>query len=219
MGLLSFLNRCNIENENKSKPFYKNSNNSERKDWFSRTRPWHKVDPRIIDALIAKYNDDPMFEVFVITSMENGLVQDYENISNKGIDPEVACSVIAGILVKHGTKAFEQVGNLFKRGNIHARKLSKVHENAMNLLESSIIIDSNQVIAYAQLASLRAMLNKNDEALSFVEKGLTALEQIKESGAPFHKSNIPEIRNASQHFDDIKNHLLALRKDLLVKSA
>ncbi len=213
MGLFEFLKKDKIENENKSKPFHKNHNNLERKDWFSRTRPWCKIEPRIIDALIAKYNNDPMFEVFVITSMENGLMKEYEEIGHKDIDPEVACSVISGILFKHGANAAAQVGNMFSSGNINERKLSKVYENAMNLLESSIIIDLNQINAYVQLAGLRAMFNKKDDALSFVQQGLKAIERIKESDIPFHKSNISEIKNTAQHLDDTEELLLSLERD------
>lgn len=213
MGLFSFLKQDKIENENKSKPFHKNVNNAERKDWFSRTRPWHKIDPRIIDALIAKYNDDPMFEVFVITSMENGLVKEYEDIGLKGIDPGVACSIISGILSKHGTNASAQVGNIFSSGNINEKKLSKIYGDALNLLESSIILDSNQINSYIQLAGLKGMLNKNDEALRFVQQGLMAINRIRESKAPFHKSNIPEIQNAAQLLDNAEEILLALEKD------
>ncbi|MFA7348948.1 MAG: hypothetical protein WCZ86_14430 [Desulfurivibrionaceae bacterium] len=213
MGLFSILKQDKIENENKSKPFHKNVNNAERKDWFSRTRPWHKIDPRIIDALIAKYNDDPMFEVFVITSMENGLVKEYEDIGLKGIDPGVACSIISGILSKHGTNASAQVGNIFSSGNINEKKLSKIYGDALNLLESSIILDSNQINSYIQLAGLKGMLNKNDEALRFVQQGLMAINRIKESKAPFHKSNIPEIQNAAQLLDNSEEILLALEKD------
>jgi len=213
MGLFSFLKKEKIENENKSKPFHANTNNSERKDWFSRTRSWYKVNPGIIDALIEKYNIDPMFEVFVITSMENGLVKEYEELGLKGIDPEIACSVISGILFKHGCNASAQVGDMFNSGNINERKLSKVYENALNLLESSIIIDSNQINAYVQLAGLRGMFNKNDEALSFVQQGLIAIERIKESDIPFHKSNIAGIQKTDQHLDDTKKMLLALEND------
>lgn len=213
MGLFSFLKQDKIENENKSKPFHKNVNNAERKNWFSRTRPWHKVDPIIIDALIAKYNNDPMFEVFVITSMENGLVKDYENIGLNGIDLGVACSIISGILSKHGTNASAQIRNIFNSGNINEKKLSKIYEDAFNLLESSIILDSNQINSYIQLAGLKAMLNKNDEALNFVQQGLMAINRIKESKVPFHKSNIAEIQNATQWLDNTEEILLALQKD------
>jgi len=213
MGLFSFLKKEKIENENKSKPFHANTDNSERKDWFLRTRPWHKVNPGIIDALIEKYNDDPIFEVFVIASMENGLVKEYEDLGLKGIDPEISCSVISGVLFNHGRNASAQVGNMFNSGKINEKKLSRVYENALNLLESSIIIDSNQINSYIQLAGLRGMFNKKDEALGLVRQGLEAIERIKESDIPFHKSNIAGIKNTDQNLDDTKNLLLVLEND------
>lgn len=214
MGLFSFLKKEKIENENKSKPFHQNANNAERKDWFSRTLPWHKVDTAIIDVLVGKYNDDPMFEVFVVTSMENGLVKEYEELGLKGIDAEVACSVISGILLNHGANYSAQVGDMFRSGNIKERKLSKIYKNAMNLLESSINVDPNQVNAYVQLAGLRAMLNNNSDALRFIKKGLEAIKKIKERNIPFHKSNISSIKNVSQDLDDTEQMLLAMKSDL-----
>jgi hypothetical protein len=213
MGFFSFRNKDKIENENKSKPFHENINNSERKEWFSRTRPWHKVAPRIIDTLIAKYNEDPMFEVFVFASMENSLVNEYVDIGLKCTDPDVACSIISGVLAKHGSNSSSQVNNMFKSGNINQKKLSKIYQNAMNLLESSIVIDANQIIAYIQLANLKGIINKNDEALDFVNQGLKAIKKIKDIDAPFHKSSLPEIKNAAQHIDETENILLALKKE------
>ncbi len=213
MNLFSFLKQDKIENENKSKPFHNNATSLERKDWFSRTRPWHKIDPRIIDALIAKYNDNPMFEVFVITSMENGLVKVYEDISLKNIGSEVACSVISGVLCKRGVNASIQAGNMLSSGNINEKKLLKIYGDAVNLLESSVIIDSNQINAYVQLAGLKGMLNKNDEALNFVQQGLRAIKRIKESKFPFHKSNIPEIQNTAQQLDITEELLLELERN------
>jgi len=213
MGLFGFLNKDKIDNENKSKPFHQNANDSERKDWFSRTRPWHKVDSGIIDALIGKYGNDPMFEVFVITSMENNLVKQYEVLGQKNIDPDVACSVISGILFKQGAQSSALVGNMFRSGNINERKLSKNYENAMNLLESSAIVDSNQINAYVQLAGLRGMLNKNEDALKYVRQGLDVIRRIKEKNIPFHKRSIPGIQSGAQHLDDTKKMLLAMEKE------
>jgi hypothetical protein len=215
MSLFGFLKNDKIANENRSKPFHENTNDAERKDWFSRTRPWHKIDRGIIDALIAKYNEDPMFEVFVVTSVENELIKEYEELGLKGVAPDVACSVISGILFKHGASAFAQVGDMFRSGNISQRKLSKVYENAMNLLESSICIDRNQINAYVQLAGLRGMLKKRDDALKFVHQGLKAVERIRASNIPFETSNIAGIKNTAQHLDDAERMLLALEKDFL----
>ncbi len=213
MGIFSFLKKDKIESENKSKPFHQNKNNAEKKDWFTRTRPWHKIDSRLVDGLINKYNDNPMFEVFVITSMENNLVAEYENLSQQNVDPSVACSIISGILFKHGADYSAQVGDMFQKGNINERKLSATYGNAMNLLESSIIIDPNQIDAYVQLAGLLGMLNKNEDALKFVNQGLDAIKLIKESKVPFEKSNIPEIQNAEQHLSATEKMLLTMKNE------
>jgi tetratricopeptide (TPR) repeat protein len=214
MGLFRFLSKDKIENENKSKPFHRNVNNSERKDWFSRTRPWHKVDSGIIDSLIRIYGDDPMFEVFVITSMENNLVKEYEVLGRKDIEPNVACSAISGILFKQGAKSSASVGDIFHSGKINERQLSKDYDNAMNLLESSVIIDPNQINAYVQLAGLRGMLNKKDDALKYIQHGLEAIRRLKDKNMPFHKSSIPGIQNAAQHLDDTEKMLLAMQSEL-----
>ncbi len=213
MGLFSFLNKDRIENENRSKPFHQNTNDSERKDWFSRTRPWHKVNLGIIDALIGKYGNDPMFEVFVISSMENNLVKEYEALGQKSIDPNVACSLISGILFKRGAQSSALVGDMFLSGKINKRKLSKNYENAMNLLESSVIVDPNQINSYVQLAGLRGMFNKNEDALKYVRQGLKVIKRIKEKNIPFHKSSISVIQSGAQHLDDTEKMLLAMEND------
>ena len=214
MGIFSFSSKDKITNENKSKPFYANSSDSERRDWFSRTRPWHKVDPKIIDVLIAIYGADPMFEVFVITSMENSLVKEYEELGVKGVDPEIACTAISGILAKCGSQYSVQVCSAINSGKFNVKKESKNCDNAFNLLESSIIIDENQIGAYVQLAGLEASLNKVEEARDFANKGLMAIKRINKSNVPFHKSNLPSIQNTAQHLKDTEAYLLDFVKNL-----
>lgn len=92
-------------------------------------------------------------------------------------------------------------------------KLSENYANAMNLLESSIVVDPNQINAYVQLAGLRGMLNKNEEALKYVRQGLETIKQIKEKNIPFHKSSIPGIQGGAQHLDDTERILLAMEND------
>lgn len=215
MGLFGFLKKDNIENENKSKPFHQNSNQSEIKDWFSRTRPWHKVDPEIIDALIRLYGDNPMFEVFVITSMENNLVEKYGDIGRTCTDPNVACSVISGILIKKGAQSSKCISESFQSGNIDADRLSKSFSNAMNLLESSIIVDRNQIDGYVQLASLLGLLNKKEEALDYIRQGLDIIKHLNENGASFHESSIPEVQGFRHAIDESERMLLEMKKDLM----
>lgn len=215
MGLFNFLKKEKIQNENTSKPFHANTNNLERKDWFSKTRPWHQVDPLVINELIKIYDENPMFEVFVVASMENNLVRKYAELSAKGIEPDVAYTFIASILYTHGANASAQVGDIVNSKNINEKKLAKVYENAINLLESTVILDSNYVDAFVNLAGLRGMMNADDDALKYVRQGLKAINNLNESNVPFHKSNDENIRNTQQHLDATEKLLLDMERDFV----
>ena len=159
----------------KPQPFHKNTNDAERKEWFSRTTPWHKVDPSIIDELIKIFGNNSMnsmFEVFVAASMENDLVKEYAELPTKGVSSEVVHSFIASVLYSHGVNASAQVGDMVKAGNINNKKIAKVYINALNLLESTINVDENYVDAYVNLAALKGMFNAAADALVYVQKGL-----------------------------------------------
>lgn len=201
------------------KPFHRNINDEERREWFSKTKPWNKVDRKIIDALIEKFGDSPMFEVFVITSVEQGLVQRYEDLSSRGLDEdqEIVCLVISGILVKTGvapSSAFDYMLNSGKiSGKLNKKKLSRLGNTALNLLEPAIILDANQVGAYVMLANLTGLLNRNEEALRYAQQGLSAIHSIREAGTPFHMSSIEEIKNAPQHLDDSEQLLIAIKRN------
>ena len=188
MGIFGFLTRDRIEGENKTKPFHQNKSDAERDDWFARTRPWHKVDSGITSALIEIYGDNPMFEVFVVASMENNLVGEYAAIGERGVAADIACPMISGILFKQGAQSSSKVDIMLKSGNVNEKKLTKIYVNALNLLESSVIIEPNQIDAYVQLAGLKGVQNKNDEASEFVRQGLQAIGRIREGDAPFAKA-------------------------------
>jgi tetratricopeptide (TPR) repeat protein len=154
-----------------------------------------------------------MFEVFVITSTENDLVKEYEDIGKKNLHPDVACSIISSILFRQGAKSFVLVRDMLSSGKINERKLSADYKNAMNLIESAAIIDPNQASAYVHLASLRAMLKKNADALKYVRQGLEAIKRIREENIPFHKSSVPAVQSGAEQLDDIEKMLLAMKNE------
>lgn len=100
MGFLLRLFTKKLPNENLTKPFYTNKTASERRDWFSRTRPWHQVNAGLIDELVEKFGDDPMFEVFTITSMELGgseVLTEFDKMRRSGaLWTERSCATPAG---------------------------------------------------------------------------------------------------------------------------
>jgi len=215
MGLFSFFGKDKIENENTRKPFHENRTDDERSDWFSRTRPWHKVSPKVINAIIKKFGDDPMFEVFVITSVEHGLVAEYEEIENTELVniPEAICARISGILSTKGSEVAQNFNHLFSRSN-KTKELQKLYPDALNLLETSIVLSEEMINSYLQLAVLKLSLEKTAEAIEYINGGLSALEGLESQFSGMGMSNINTIANAPQNFKEMKQALLLMKEEI-----
>ena len=215
MGVFDFLFAETIKNENKTKPFHKNNNDDERKDWFSRTRPWHKVDEKIINALIEKFADDPMFGVFVVTSMEQNLVTKYEQLNKhefcEGTD--LICSLISKIIYDAGSISAKKMIKMLQQPQCNTDLLAYHYNIVMDTFETAIILDKNQVSAYCQLAIVKGLLNKSEEAVKYAKEGLAIIQEIRSQNIPFHLSNIATIRNAKQTSDEIEKALNLLIAD------
>lgn len=209
MGLFCFFFGEKIENENKFKPFHKNVNAQERRDWFSRTRPYHKVNPKIIDTLIEKFGEDPMFEVFVITSMEQNLIKRYAQI-NKDIydDANLTCCLISKMLYEVGSVAAKKVFVLVDRQN--RNELFRQYNIVLDSVETAIILYPKQISAYSLLATVKGLLHKYEEGLKYAKQGLAVLREMKASDAPFHLSEIDAIKNANQSLDVMEKGLTGL---------
>ncbi len=216
MSLFGFLAKDKIQNENKTKPFHENKSADERRDWFSRTKPWHKVPPQIIDAIIDKFGDDPLFEVFVITSMEQGLVGEYEAIGETelvGI-PDSACGEIAKILFLKGAAAAQKFSQLFQQGADRA-KLTPLYAVALNCLESSVTVSHLCIDSYIQLAALRMSVGRNDDARKWVEAGLRAAQELANCTDAMRQSKIESIVNAPVSIEQAQAILLSMKEELM----
>ncbi len=176
-------------------PFYANKTNAERKEWFSIAADWPLVNSKIIDSIITKFGDDPMFEVFVHTSMEEGLVSQYAKMNGHGGE-EINCAQIAEVLCKAGAKSLVAIGDLVKRGDISTEILARHYGNVLNTFETSIILAEKQVIAYYSLATVNGIIGKADEAKRYAREGLAQISSLR--NADFHLSRVmsdvpPEI--------------------------
>ena len=67
---------------------------------------------------------------------------------------------------------------------------------------------------YLQLASLQAMIGKNEDARKFCMAGLERIQKLK--SIPFHKSNIESVKNTRSDMDEIESHINALLSKLVV---
>ncbi len=207
MSLFGFF-----KNENRITPFPENGSSAERKDWFSRTNPWHKVSPKIIDALDDKFGDNPLFVLFVITSMEHELVEKYEELGRGDYEdaPEVICVLISTMLANIGGDSGKIVASLFDRGKYTSNKFKKHYKNALNCLETAILLDERQFGAYVQIAVIKAMSNSYDQGLVFINQGLDAIAKIEPE--LLHMSKIEAFKNAPQDIDDAKKILIEMKE-------
>lgn len=215
MSLFDFFKKDKIENENKSKPFHANVNASDRRDWFSRTRPWHKVSPLIIDVLVDKFGGNPMFEVFVITSMTDNLVSNYEALgkAETPLIPDVVCTQISGILYSTGINAFQKFEQLLKIGGSD-KKIELSYATAFNCLETAIILSDYMIASYVALAKLKIFAGSPEEAREIIESGLNKIQKLKEHSNELSASSIDSISQAPQAFDEIEQVLLSMKEEI-----
>ena len=219
MSLFGFFKKDKIENENKSKPFDANTNADDRRDWFSRTRPWHKVSPVIIDALIDRYGDNPMFEVFVITSMKNDLVSDYEThgktefVTEYADTPSIVLAQISGILYSKGMDAAQKYLQLLESGG-SLKKQTTLYGTTFDCLESSVIISDCMVASYVTMAKLKILCDNPEDASGFIESGLNRITKLKEYSDAMSKSKIDSISKAPQDIDEMEQMLLSMKDEI-----
>jgi hypothetical protein len=215
MALLSFLTRDKIKNENTSKPFHKNTSQDERLDWFRRTRPWHKLNSRIVDALIEKFDNNPLFEVFVVRSMENGLVEVYEKqLSSRSAESSlIFTATISHILSSIGGEAAEKMSRLVvsgsKTGALDTSGLRTLSTIAIDFLDVAIFLEKTNLNAYLQIAGAYSSIGNEEKAKAYVEKGLSVILSLKE--LPFEKSSLAGIASSRADLDRYEKLLLLVR--------
>ncbi|MBU4377426.1 MAG: hypothetical protein KKD29_08170 [Candidatus Omnitrophica bacterium] len=210
MGFFEKLFSEKIENENRTKPFYQNKDDAERLDWFKRTRSWHKVDEKVIEAVIKKFNGNPLLELFVLFSGENDLIKKYIKLNNSDFSDDLICSRIAVILYYIGSSSLKEFIGLMGNLENNQKKCETHYKRIMDSLELAIILDKNQVGAYMNLAIVKGMLGKYEDGLSYAKQGLAIVSQILDDDVPFYLSDIREIKTGKKDLEQIKERLSSL---------
>lgn len=201
-----------IQNENKTKPIFECATREQRKDWFARTRPWHKVPAPVINAVISKLESQPpvMVEVFVHTSLKAGLIPHYERMT--GVHSDVACSIISGFFVKAGMPLVQQFMTK-KQGIVGAaserdiESLTRHASDAKDCLELATVLYEQMISAYAPLALLLAETGEMEQGLKCATRGLAAIRQLRIHSAEFRGSTIESVRNAPEELASMEVHM------------
>lgn len=197
------------------RPFYQNHSKEDQEDWFANAPGWNRVDSRLISLLIARLDGNPMFEVFVHASQDCGIIPKYELLSalfDQGVGNVAALPRVAEFLCTAGATQGSRCAEILQSKKGNQKELSTLYGNAMNACEASVAIEPNYLPAYVQLALLRSMLDKKDDASNFCRLGLEAVARLR--SAPFHLSELATVKNAHRDLDQVESQLKSILASL-----
>jgi tetratricopeptide (TPR) repeat protein len=180
MGLLDWISKQSF-----SRPFHKNQTRADLKEWFAKAPGWDTLDPKIAEALIERLYGNPRFEVFVHLSREGRLISQYAELNEllgKGAD-EAFVGAINNILFRTGLASLEVVVKLIRPSG-NQDELKKHYGFATDCFECAIELQPSFLHAYVQLAILKHLFNRDDEARDLCNRGLVQAEILKKPVLP-----------------------------------
>jgi hypothetical protein len=147
----------------------------------ARTPPWHKVAPIVIDAIFEALGDTDLFDCFVLSSMENKLVAQFEQLGRDDDDVSVIRAQISGILCQAG---FREIAKLEKEVNNKRIDVArKIGFAATNLFEPAIAMSKDQIAGYLGMATIYELLGVQAQCREWAKRGLLELQKTKQSPA------------------------------------
>lgn len=195
--------------------FHQNQSKADYEEWFANAPGWSRVDPRLTSLLIDRLDGNPMFEVFVHASQDCNLVPKYEPLRalfDRGVGNVAALPRVAELLCAAGSAQGARCAEILQSRRGNQKELSELYANAINAFEASMHIEPNYLPAYVQLALLRSILYKKDEAANFCRLGLEAVVRLRST--PFHRSELATVKNAHRDLDEVENQLKSILASL-----
>ena len=130
----------------------------------------HKVAPIVIDAIFEALGDTDLFDCFVLSSMENKLVAQFEQLGRDDDDVSVIRAQIWGILCQAG---FREIAKLEKEVNNKRIDVArKIGFAATNLFEPAIAMSKDQIDGYLGMATIYELLSVQAQCREWAKRGL-----------------------------------------------
>lgn len=170
----------------KPRPFHANKSKEQATEWFAHVEPWSRLDRRLVRVLIERLYGNQMFELFVHASQNCDVVPLYMPLSrlfDKGVGEVAACPNVAKILVMAGAKHAMLFAGLLQAGK-GGKAFEEHYRNALDACEAAIHVEPGFLPAYLQMARMRQLVGKTDEAIQFCRQGLAQVEKAKKTPLP-----------------------------------
>ncbi len=147
----------------------------------ARTPPWHQVAPIVIDAIFEALAGTELFDCFVIASMENNLLAQYERLGREDENMTIIRTQISGILCQAGFRSIAALENELSKRRIDAAR--KIGLSATNLFEPAIVLSKDQTAGYIGMATVYELLGIKAKSQEYAKRGLFELEKVRQSAA------------------------------------
>ena len=171
-----------------STPFYLNKTRDERQHWFASTRPWDRLSPSVIDAILDGITDKVLLEAFVVASTTEGLMSKYELLGREKVAPTVIRAQLSQILSETGMRAIVSLEKALETKQMDAA--GNAAALTANLFEPAIALAKDQVAAYIGMAHLCRLAGKRDECHDWAKRGLAELDEMRPYKSAMQRSTV-----------------------------
>ena len=144
----------------------------------ARIPPWHKIGPTVVDAILEALAATELFDCFVLSSMEENLVCQYENLGHEDRNVSVIRAKISGILCQAG---FQKLALLDKEVNTGSTR--EIGFAAINLFGPAIVMSKDQIAGYIGMAAIYELLGVKAQCHEYAKRGLLEVQNIRQSAA------------------------------------
>jgi hypothetical protein len=118
--------------------------------------------------------------------VHRGVIPQYAplcGLFDRGVGEVGACPNVAKILVAAGAKHGMMFAGLLKAGK-RDKSVEEHYRNALDACEAAIHVEPGFLPAYLQLARMRQLAGKTDDAIQFCKQGLAHVERMKKAPLP-----------------------------------
>jgi len=144
----------------------------------TRIPPWHKIPPTVADAIFEALAATELFDRFVLSSIEENLVCQYEKLGHEDRNVTVIRAQISEILCQAG---FQKLALLDKEINTGSAR--EIGFAAINLFGPAIVMSKDQIAGYRGMAAVYELLGVKAQCHEYAKRGLLEVQNVRQNAA------------------------------------
>jgi hypothetical protein len=145
---------------------------------IAQTPPWDRVPHAFVELVVDVLGDTGLLDVFILHSLEHGLVARYAIICKGDFYEPVIRAQISQILCQTGNRALPVLAKAVAKGQ--RDKVVKALMLGGDCFEAAIAFERKQVGGYIGLAQAYAMIGRRDKSHEYAERGLSLLAEVRD---------------------------------------